>query len=409
MKRRELVLGMAGAMAYNMASAATPVTTYNVTLLSDNSGPFADLSKRLAARAKIIQWWNDHEGKQLGIKLNPKVYDTRYDPSVVASIWPGIVSSDKPILGLGLGGPDVSALQERLPDDKIPVLYATPGYGYSWSENSWIFNIRPSYVHEYLAGLTWFIEKNPSKRPVKVAFISTQQSPAFVDMVKGITKYVNEKLKPKGLAEIVATEWVAIQPVDLGSQIQRISSAGADIIFGVANTAMAGAVIRAQQLHNVHIPTMASPWHTIWPVATAMKSYKPWEGHYTITGIVPISETNGPAHTFYEKLASQYKLDKEWDPLTLLGISQGIVAVKAIEVTAKRVGSDKVTGPGIYETLTTHKFSEGDLEGFMKGLEFTKAAPFPLKGWVKVSTAKDGKYQPADPNWIAVPEDIEKW
>lgn len=406
MNWRQMVLSSAAVLACSTAAAAT--TTYNVPVLTDNSGPFADLGKRLAARTKVIEWWNDNEGKKLGIRLNAKVYDTRYDPSVVASFWPGIVSSDKPVIGLGLGGPDVSALQERLPNDKIPMLYATPGYGYSWASDSWIFNIRPSYVQEYLAGLNWFIENNPSKRPVKVAFISTQQSPAFVDMVKGITKYVDEKLKPKGLAEIVATEWIPIQPVDLGSQIQRISGAGADIIFGVANTAMAAAVVRAEQLHSVQIPTMASPWHTIWPVAQAMKSYKPWEGHYTITGIVPIAETGGPAHSFYEKLASQYQLSKEWDPLTLLGISQGVVAVKTIEITAKRVGADKITGQDVYETLTTHKFSEDELEGFMRGLEFSKKAPFPLKGWVKVVTVKDGKYQPAS-DWVPVPEDIEKW
>lgn len=408
MKRRELVLGVAGAMISSAVTAA-PVTTYNIAVLTDNSGPFADLGKKLAARTQVIQWWNENEGAKLGIKLDAKVYDTRYDPSVVASIWPGIVSGDKPILALGLGGPDVSALQERLPGDKIPVLYATPGYGYSWTENSWVFNIRPSYVQEYLAGLLWFIDNNPKKRPVKVAFISTQASPAFVDMVKGITKYIDEKLKPKGLAEVVATEWVQIQPVDLGSQIQRISGAGADIIFGLANTAMAGAVVRAQKLHGVVIPTMASPWHTIWPVAQAMKSYKPWEGNYTVTGIVSSTEKTGLAHDFYEKFSAKYKLDKEWDPLTLLGISQGIAAVKAIEVTAKRVGSDKLTGSAIYETLTTHKFTENEMEGFMRGLEFTKAAPFPLKGWVKVETVIDGKYQLADPKWVSVPEDIVKW
>ena len=128
MKIRALVTGALAALV-SASAVAADVFTYNVTLLADNSGPFADLSKRLAARSTVIQWWNDNEGKKLGIKLNSKTYDTRYDPSVVASIWPGIVSSEKPILGLGLGGPDVSALQERLPDDKIPVLYSTPGYG----------------------------------------------------------------------------------------------------------------------------------------------------------------------------------------------------------------------------------------------------------------------------------------
>ena len=51
------------------------------------------------------------------MKLNYKNYETRYDAAQVASLWPGIKSELDPIAVVGLGGPDVAALSERLPED----------------------------------------------------------------------------------------------------------------------------------------------------------------------------------------------------------------------------------------------------------------------------------------------------
>lgn len=391
------------------ATSAWSQTVYNIPTLLDNAGPFADLSKRLIARNEVLKWWNDTKGKELGVELKPVDYDTRYDPSVVASLWPGILSDDKPILALGLGGSDVAALQQRLPNDKVPVVYAPPGYGYSWQPGQWVFSVRPTYTHEWAAGLRWFIEQNPDKRPVKLAFLSIQSSPAYVDIVAGLTKYINDVLAPAGLAEVVATEWVESQPVDVASPMKKIIDAKADVIMGTANTTLAGAAMRAQQLHGTNIPTIASPWHTIWPLAQAMKSYVPWEGHYVVTGIAPITDKSGKAWEFYQSLADGYKVPENWDPLTLLGISQAVVAVRAIEHTAERVGGENLTGEAVYETLISHDFSEDELMGILSDLDFTKEAPFPLTGSVKVVTVKDGEYTLATEDWIPVPTDIEKW
>jgi branched-chain amino acid transport system substrate-binding protein len=402
---------LAAALAASLAGAgpAAAQVEYKIPGIVDNSGPFADLTKHLIARDAVFKWWNDNEGKKLGITLTVKNYDTRYDGTVVASLWPGILSENKPILAMGLGGADVAALQQRLPRDKVPVLYAPPGYGYSWQPDQWLFNVRPSYTHEWAAALLWFIEQNQAKKPIKVAFLSTQASPAFVDIVNGLTKYIKTVLEPKGLATVVATEWVEIQPVDVASPMKKIIDAKADLIMGTANTTLAAAAIRAEQLHGVSIPTIASPWHTIWPLAQAMKSYAPWEGHMVVTGIAPTTDKSGKPWEFYQTLSKQYGLPAEWNPLNVLGLSQGIVAVRAIEHTAKRVGADKITGEAVYETLQSHKFTDDELMGLLAGVSFSKDAPFLLSGKVKIETVKDGKYVLATPEWRPVPEDVTKW
>lgn len=408
---RKSRLMMAAALAAFMAGAGSALAQveYKIPGIVDNSGPFADLTKHLIARDAVFKWWNDTEGKKLGITLTVKNYDTRYDGTVVASLWPGILSENKPILAMGLGGADVAALQQRLPRDKVPVLYAPPGYGYSWQPDQWLFNVRPSYTHEWSAALLWFIEQNQAKKPVKVAFLSTQASPAFVDIVNGLTKYIKTVLEPKGLATIVATEWVEIQPVDIASPMKKIIDAKADVIMGTANTTLAAAALRAEQLHGVNIPTIASPWHTIWPLAQAMKTYAPWEGHMVVTGIAPTTDKSSKAWEFYQVLSKQYGLPAEWNPLNVLGISQGIVAVRAIEHTAKRVGADKITGEGVYQTLVSQKFTDDELMGLLAGVSFSKEAPFLLFGKVKIETVKDGKYVLATPQWRPVPEDVTKW
>lgn len=400
---------LAGAAALALAAPAAAQTEYTIPGIVDFSGPFADLSKQLIARDAVVRWWNDTEGKKLGVKLNVKNYDYRYDGSIIASLWPGILSDLKPIVAFGLGGPDLAALQQRLPKDQVPVVYSTPGYGFGWVPDQWVFNPRATYVHEWITGLTWFAEQNPSKKPIKVAFMSTQSSPAFVDFINGMTKHIKEKLEPKGIAKVVATEWVEIQPVDVSSQMGKIVDAKADIIFGTATTTMAAAALRAEQLHGVNIPTMASPWHTIWPLAQAMKSYKPWEGHMVATGITSTEDREGPAWKFYGALNAGYGLPKDWNPLNVLGISQGLLLVRAVEHTAKRVGGDKLTGAAVYQTLTTTTFTEEELMGVLPSISFSKDAPFPKGGKIKVETVKDGKYSLATPQWLPIPDDIVKW
>ena len=130
------------ALAGTLAAPAAAETEYRIPGLADFSGPFADLTKDLLARDAVIKWWNDNDGKKLGIKLTVKNYDTRYDGTVVASMWPGILTEMKPVVAMGLGGADQNALLQRLPRDKVPVIYSTPGYGFGWLRNEWVFGRR---------------------------------------------------------------------------------------------------------------------------------------------------------------------------------------------------------------------------------------------------------------------------
>jgi branched-chain amino acid transport system substrate-binding protein len=391
--------------------ALADLKEYKVPVLGDFTGPFADVMKWWHPnRLAVINWWSDTEGKKLGLKLVSKSYDTRYDATVVASMWPGILAECQPLIALGLGGTDVAALQQRLSKDKVPVVYGTASYGYGWLPNQWIFNVRSTYTHEMLATLAWYINQHPGKRPVRVGLMSCQASPAFIDLVNGFTHYIKNVLEPKGLATIVAKEWIELQPVDVSSQMKKIIDARADIMTGLGTTTMGAAAIRAQQLHGVSIPTVASPHHTIWPLAQAMKSFKPWEGHYVVAGHISIVEKDSKAYEFYKLLQNKYGIKEDWSPISMMGLTQGILTVRAIEHAAKKVGTANLNGQAVYDALATGTFTEEELMGLMPTLHFTKDAPFPTTDLkVKIETVKDGKYTLATPGWVPVPSDITKW
>ena len=73
--------------------------TYTVSVSLDYTGPFANvMDSWWAGQQSVFDWWNDTKGKAIGVKLDIKTHDMRYDASVVARTWPQILSSDKPIV-----------------------------------------------------------------------------------------------------------------------------------------------------------------------------------------------------------------------------------------------------------------------------------------------------------------------
>jgi branched-chain amino acid transport system substrate-binding protein len=359
----------------------------------------------------VFSWWNDRTGKELGVKLSLKHYDGRYDSSVIASLWPGILAECKPIIALGIGGPDAAALQQRLPKDKVPMVWGTGSYGFAWLPNQWIFNVRPLWIQEFLAGILWYIEQHPEKKPLRFAFMSSHVA-ASMDIVEGLKKYFKEVLEPKGLATIVAEEYVDMMAVDVSVQMKKLIDAKADLVFGPHTTGMMSTYIRACQLYGVNIPTIAAPHHTIWMFGNAMGTYEPMEGHIVSAAHVSITDKTSKAYKFFEVLSKDYGLtEKLWNPSSMMGFCQSIFAVRAVERAARKVGAGKITGQSVYDAMLAKPFTHEDLMGVLSTIAFTKDAPFPTGRDLKamVETVKKGKYVLATPEWVPIPTDVTKW
>jgi len=406
-----LVMFLLIGLSLTAGPAFAEATKYKVPVISDFSGAYAELFKTwVPVHKAIFAWWNDKVGKELGVELDLKHYDGRYDSTVIASMWPGILADCQPIIALGGGGADVAALQQRLPQDKVPVIYGTASYGYGWLPNQWLFQVRPTYLQEFMTAFVWYTQQHPEKKPVKLGIMSAQIT-AALDIVKGIEKYFKDSLEPKGIAKIVATEYVDINPVDVSSQMKKIIDAKADVVIGPVTTAMSTAYIRACQMYGVNIPTIASPHHTIFPYARAMKTYEPFEGHMVVAAHVSITDKTSKTYEFFQDLVKNYGLDEKfWNVYSMMAVNQSILAVRAVEHAAKKFGPTGLTGEKVYEAILAEPFTTEELMGSLPSLYFTKDAPFSTKNLkVMIETVKDGKYVLATPDWVPIPTDIEKW
>lgn len=406
-KFRSAALLVAGAATAGLATPALAETTYNIASLADFTGPYADVMKDMTGgRWKVVDWWNAEVGKELGVRLVLKDYDTRYDVAQTSSLWPGIRSELNPIAALGVGGPDAAALQNRLPDDKVPLIMATAAYGYAWLPDPWIFNSRPTYGHEAAAFYNWYREQNGITEPLKVGIISSEAAPAYVDIAKGTQAFAAQHPDAATIVETVFTE---VQPSDLTTQINRMARKGMQVVNVQTNTAAVVATRRAlQAIGRTDIPIVTSSHNGLPASGKAIGGIDQLEGAYEVYGMAVPSPDPTTAHQFFNMLTDKYKLDANWSSVSVMGLAPTLLLVRAIEAAVKEVGPDKLTGEAVRNAILTTKITSEQTFGVLPDLAFSKDAPFPLSGLTaNIGTIKDGKYTIAAEG-VPVPE-ISKW
>ncbi|MDP3252281.1 MAG: ABC transporter substrate-binding protein [Hydrogenophaga sp.] len=368
---------LAGITVSSMAPASAQ-TVYQIPALSDYSGPFAAIMPMLGpGREGVVNWWNAEVGAKMGVKLELKTYDTRYDTAQTASLWPGVLAT-KPVIGLSLGGPDTSALQQRLPTDKVPMILGSAATGFGWRPNQWVMATRPTFAHEFTGFIEWF-QKNKAggNRPVKIAMFTTEASPTFADLGKGIIAYT--KANP-AMATLVEMVYVEPQPADVTLQLRRVLNAGAELILVPTNIQQAVAVKRAMQALGKNVPVAYSIQNSPAMLQKLVGSMSAMEGDYEVHAGVIATEEDTEAKKFYDMLVAKYGMKAPWHSITTIGINQALVMVRVVEAAAKKHGGDKLTGEMLYNTLIETTFPGKDFYGFTGGdIDFSVEAPFPTK------------------------------
>ncbi|CAN7742172.1 ABC transporter substrate-binding protein [Variovorax sp. LjRoot290] len=382
---------LACSIAPRMAHAQT---TYVVPSLSDFSGPFSTVMPSIGGgREAVINWWNAEVGAKQGIKLQMKAYDTRFETAQTASLWPGILA-EKPLVGFALGGPDTAALQQRLPNDKVVMFSASASNGFAWRPNQWILSLRPTFVHEFVGFIDWYQKtKAEGKRPIKVALVTSESSPSYVDVAKGVTAFAKANPKVVELVEVVFAE---AQPADLTLQMRRVTNSGAEVILAPASIQQAIAIKRALQALNKKVPVAFAMHNAPGFIAKPMGGIGSMEGDYETQGGALATDDDTEVKRFYDMLATKYGLKAPWNGITIGGIAQALLLVRAVEAGAKKYGSDKLTGELIHKTLLETTFTSASLFGYSSDIKYDISAPFPVQNpKVNIGVVKDGKLMPA--------------
>ena len=363
-----------------LVSAALPSTAqtvYQVPAMSDFSGPFSSIMPMMAGgRDAVATWWNTEVGAKMGVKVEVKSYDTRYDAAQTASLWPGVLAT-KPLVGLSAGGPDTAALQQRLPTDKVVMISGSAANGSGWRPNQWVLTPRPTFVHEIAGFIEWYQKTKTPGRPLKVAMFTTEASPSFADMAKGVSAYAKAKPNVVNLVEMV---FVDVQPTDVTLQLRRVLNAGAEVILVPTNIQQAVAVKRAMQALGKNVPIVHGLQNSPGMLQKLVGSMVAMEGDYEMHGGVITSDEENDAKKFYDLLVAKHGMKVPWHAITSLGMTQTLLALRAVEVAAKKHGPDKLTGEHIYNAMLETTFPAKDFFGLTGGdLDFSVEAPFPTK------------------------------
>lgn len=391
------------AAAALLVAASTPAwsTDYTMTASADFSGPFADvMPNAMSGIETITAWWNKDVGSKLGVKVNIKIYDMRYDAAVIARTWPSILSRDQPIMHLGFGSPDLTTLMTRLPKDKVPMLIGTAMVSMVWKPLGWHFSIRPTYSQEFAGLLDQLQKKKGSK--LRIGAVSTQTAAGFVDQVKGVEKLA--ATYPDRF-EVVDTQWVATSPVSMTGNVRAMLEKKPDVILVGGTTAQVTATAAALEELNVKVPIITSTHNGLSEVAKGF-DLKKMNGAYSAFSFAPDNQAKLPLRDIYEANKTG---NGQWGIITTQSAAQALLALRVLERAVAKVGKDNVTGQAMYDALLANRFSEDELLGVLPELKFDDSAPFPV-GLVKVKAqvVEDGKIKPLGDAWLPVPN-IEKW
>ncbi|MCP1335504.1 ABC transporter substrate-binding protein [Futiania mangrovi] len=390
---------VAGAMLA-MASGPLSAAEYVMSASADYSGPFADvMPNAMSGINAIADWWNAEVGKDLGVTVQVKIYDMRYDASVIARTWPAILSSDQPILHLGFGSPDLVTLMKRLPGDKVPMLIGTAMVGLVWAPDGWHYSIRPTYSHEFAGLMSDLQEKKGDK--LKIGAVSTQKSAGFVDQVKGVQKLA--EMYPERF-EVLEVQWVEASPVSVTNNIRAMLDGKPDVILVGGTTAQVIATAQALEELGAKVPIISSTHNGLSEVAKGIDMAK-MEGSFSAFSFAPPARDGLPIRDVYEK----YKKDGNWGLITAQSAAQALLALRVLEHAVKTVGADNVTGEAMRAALLDRVYTEEELLGSLPSVDFDTTAPFPI-GEIKATAevVEGGKIVPYGEGWMRVPP-LEKW
>ena len=408
---RRQVAALVGVVAIAAALAAPPAahaqtTTYNVAGIVDYTGPFAIAMPGFdGGRKAVIEWWNTEVGAKLGVKLVYKAYDTRYDAGQMASLWPGIKAELNPIVVMAQGGPDAGALQNRLPDDKIPAMLGLAAYGFAWKEGSWIYNPRPTNSHEIAGFVDWFqTDRLKGARPAKVAIMSAE-SPSMVDSLRGVQAYLKGNPAKGQIVDVITTE---MQPVDLTLPVRRAVNAGADFIVAYGTEAQVVAIKRAVQALGRKIPVVVPSHIGLANVAKTLGTPELVDGDFETGSLALATDDDSPAKQFYGLLKQKYGLNQPWASTTILGMANSLYVVRTVEAAAAKSGPTKLNGEALRAALQNARFGEDAFNGVLPGFALTNKLSFPTAGAkMNIAMGSGGKVLYVA-RWVAIPT-IEKW
>jgi ABC-type branched-subunit amino acid transport system substrate-binding protein len=202
------------------------------------SGPASAYGTIGKAEAAYFQMINDQGGIN-GRKINFISYDDGYSPPKTVEQVRKLVESDEVLATFQtLGTASNTAIQKYMNSKKVPMLFVATGAAKFTDPKNfpWTIGYNPNYVTEAHVYAQYILREHPS---AKIAIVS-QNDDLGRDYVKGL----KEGLGAKAGSMIVAEATYEVTDPTIDSQILKLKSSGADVLYDITTPKFAAQTIR---------------------------------------------------------------------------------------------------------------------------------------------------------------------
>ena len=306
------------------------------------------------------QAYYDYVNAQGGIngrEIKYAVKDDAYNPSNTSTVTNELVLQDE-IFGMvsGLGTPTHSAVVDFLNDEEVPDLFVSSGslqWGDDPSSKPWTFGWQTDYEIEGKVIGQYIAENMPD---AKVGLF-LQDDDFGEDGRKGIRQYIDD--------QIVATVKYTPGNTDVGPQVAKLQSAGADVVVGF-NVPSYTALSQLVSLRLNYQPTwfysnVGSDPALVGSLLSRFSEGQVEDDASLLDGVLTteyipgVDAPDDPWVQLWQKVWDEHGGEGELTNYKIYGMSQAYTFVQALQAA----GED-VTREGIVEALEQHG---SDFEG----------------------------------------------
>jgi branched-chain amino acid transport system substrate-binding protein len=220
---------------YDTGATDTEIKIGQTAPFSGPASAYATISKTQAAYIKMV---ND-EGGVNGRKINLIQYDDAYSPPKTVEQVRKLVESDEVLLTFQLiGTASNAAVQKYLNAKKVPQLFAATGASRFTDPKNfpWTMGFNPNYQTEGRIYAQYILKNFPS---AKIGIIY-QNDDLGRDYLTGLKEGLGDKAKTMIVAE---TSYELTDPT-IDSQIVKLKTVGADLVFDASTPKFAAQAIK---------------------------------------------------------------------------------------------------------------------------------------------------------------------
>jgi ABC-type branched-subunit amino acid transport system substrate-binding protein len=220
---------------YDSGASDTEIKVGQTAPFSGSVSAYATIAKAQAAYVKMV---ND-EGGVNGRKVNLIQYDDAYSPPKTVEQVRKLVESDEVLLTFAMvGTPGNAAVQKYLNTKKVPQLFAATGASRFTDPKNfpWTMAFNPNYQSEARIYARYILQNHPD---AKIGILY-QNDDMGRDYLAGLKAGLGDKAATMIIAE---TSYETSDPT-IDSQIVKLKTVGADLVFDASTPKFAAQAIK---------------------------------------------------------------------------------------------------------------------------------------------------------------------